>query len=207
MIDTITNILVQFGYAGIFVCMFLETIFPPIPSELVLPFGGYAAFRGELNIFGVIIAGTLGSLAGAGVFYYLGHKLEEARLRRLIARYGKWMGLKERDVEKSQKWFERHGLSAVFFARLLPGMRSLISVPAGLHKIRPLPFFLLSLLGSLAWTMILVFGGYLLGEEYERIAASVKPLSYVVLIITVAALAFFLYRRLVGSAKDDELKK
>lgn len=205
MIEAITNILVQFGYVGIFLCMFIETIFPPIPSEVVLPFAGYAVYQGKLNMVGVIASGTLGSLAGAGVFYYLGRVLKEARLRQLIAKYGKWVGFKERDVEKSQAWFEKHGLTAVFFARLLPGMRSIISIPAGLHKMKPLPFFLLSLLGSLAWTLILVFGGYLLGEEYSRIATQIKPLSYIVLAVLILAVGYFIWKRVIGSTHDDEL--
>lgn len=203
MIDAISQAIAQLGYVGIFLIMFIETIFPPIPSELVLPFAGYAAFRGELSVIGVVTAGTMGSLSGAAVFYMLGRSLKEHKLRSLIARHGKWLGLKEKDVAKSQKWFEKHGLVAVFFARLLPGMRSLISVPAGLHRIKPLPFFLLSLLGSAAWTLILVLGGYVLGDQYELIAEQVKPLSYVVLGVLVFSIVYFLWRRLSGNSEKE----
>jgi membrane protein DedA with SNARE-associated domain len=203
MVDAISHAIAQLGYIGIFLIMFIETIFPPIPSELVLPFAGYAAFRGELSVAGVVIAGTMGSLTGAACFYILGRSLKEHKLQALIARYGKWFGLKERDVAKSQRWFEKHGLVAVFFARLLPGMRSLISVPAGLHRIKPLPFFLLSLLGSAAWTLILVLGGYLLGDQYYLIADQVKPLSYIVLGLLVSGIVYFLWRRLGGYNKKE----
>ncbi|MDQ5944308.1 MAG: hypothetical protein QG658_375 [Patescibacteria group bacterium] len=203
MVDAISHAIAQLGYIGIFLIMFIETIFPPIPSELVLPFAGYAAFRGELSVMGVVIAGTMGSLTGAACFYVLGRSLKEHKLQALIARYGKWFGLKEKDVAKSQKWFEKHGLVAVFFARLLPGMRSLISVPAGLHRIKPLPFFLLSLLGSAAWTLILVLGGYLLEDQYYLIADKVKPLSYIVLGLLVSGIIYFLWRRLGGYNKKE----
>lgn len=203
MIDIISHAIAQLGYVGIFLIMFIETIFPPIPSELVLPFAGYAAFRGELSVVGVVIAGTMGSLSGAAVFYMLGRSLKEHKLRSLIARHGKWVCLKEKDVTKSQKWFEKHGLVAVFFARLLPGMRSLISVPAGLHRIKPLPFFLLSFLGSAAWTLILVLGGYVLGDQYERIAEQVKPLSYIVLGVLLSGIAYFLWRRLSANGRKE----
>ena len=204
MIDAISHTIAQLGYVGIFLIMFIETIFPPIPSELVLPFAGYAAYRGELSVIGVVFAGTMGSLSGAAVFYVLGRSLKEHKLQALVARHGKWLGLKEKDVAKSQKWFEKHGLVAVFFARLLPGMRSLISVPAGLHRIKPLPFFLLSFLGSAAWTLILVLGGYLLGDQYYLIANQVKPLSYLVLGGLICAILYFLWRRL-GNYNKKEL--
>lgn len=203
MIDTISHTIAQFGYLGIFLIMFIETIFPPIPSELVLPFAGYAAYRGELSVAGVVIAGTMGSLAGAGCFYVLGRSLKERTLQELVARYGKWIGLNVKDVAKSQKWFEKHGLVAVFFARLLPGMRSLISVPAGLHRIKPLPFFFLSLLGSAAWTLILVLGGYVLGDQYHLIAQQIKPVSYIVLSAVICGLLYFLWRRLYGYNKKE----
>lgn len=204
MIDSIAHVVAQFGYIGIFIVMFIETIFPPIPSELVLPLAGYSAYQGELNLVGVIIAGTLGSLAGAGCFYILGRSLQEHKLQAFVARHGKWMGLKEKDVAKSQQWFEKHGLVAIFFARLLPGMRSLISVPAGLHRIRPIPFLLLSLLGTATWTILLVLGGYLLGDQYHLIAQHVKPLSYeLALGVLVAGVGFLLWRRLGGSTEKE----
>lgn len=206
MAETVTNIIVDFGYIGIFIVMFLETIFPPLPSELVLPFGGYAAFQGQLNIYGVILAGALGSLAGAGLFYSIGSLLHEKHLHRIVEKYGRYVGLKTKDINRSRSWFDRHGLSAVFFARLLPGMRSLISLPAGMHRLKIIPFLLLSFLGSLVWSAILSFGGYLLGEQYSLIADNIKPLSYVALALVVIGLTFFIYRRVVGSARDKELE-
>ncbi|MFO0954986.1 MAG: DedA family protein [Candidatus Saccharibacteria bacterium] len=205
MTDTITNIVADFGYLGIFLAMFIETIFPPLPSELILPFGGYAAYRGQLNIYGVIVAGALGSLVGAGLFYTIGSALQEHHLLAFVKKYGKYIGLKPKDITRSANWFEKHGLSAVFFARLLPGMRSLISLPAGLHKMKLIPFLLLSFLGALAWSAILSFGGFVLGEQYELIAANIKPLSYLVLVGVLISLGYFIYRRVVGSIEDDDL--
>ncbi len=207
MTNTITNLIADFGYIGIFLCMFVETIFPPLPSELVLPFGGYAAYRGQLNLYGVILAGALGSLMGAGLFYAIGRLLHEKRLLAIVERYGRYVGLKPKDIERSRGWFDRHGLAAVFFARLLPGMRSLISVPAGMHKMKLPAFLMLSFLGTLAWSAILTFGGYLLGEQYDLIASNIKPLSYLVAASIIVGLGFFIYKRVIGSIRDKNLEE
>lgn len=207
MVDLIAHMIAQLGYWGIFVVMFVETIFPPIPSELVLPLAGYSAYRGELNVFGVITAGTLGSLAGAGCFYALGRSLQSHKIEAWVVRYGKWLGLRAKDITKSQQWFTQHGLVAIFFARLLPGMRSLISIPAGVHRIRPLPFFILSLLGTTTWTLLLVWGGYILGNQYHLIAQQIKPLSYIVIMLVTFSLGLLLWRRLGGIKKNKKNTK
>lgn len=191
MFDKIVDIVSGFGYVGVFMLMLLENIFPPIPSELIMPLAGFVAARGELNFAGVIVAGTAGSVIGALPWYYAGAKLGQARMKKLAARWGHWLTLSPEDVDKASGWFERHGKGAVFFGRLIPAVRTLISVPAGIAGMTMSRFLMYSTLGSLIWTALLATAGFLLESQYEKVAEYVDPVSKAVI---VAMVLFYVYR-------------
>ncbi|MFC3230605.1 DedA family protein [Marinibaculum pumilum] len=191
MFDWVTGFLEQSGYGGIAVLMLLENVFPPIPSELIMPFAGYAASRGDLQIVPVILAGTLGTVAGALFWYYVGRWLGLERLQRFADRHGRWLTLSPKEVVRADRWFDRFGIWAVLFGRLLPAIRTLISVPAGLSGMRLLPFLLATTAGSAAWTAFLALLGYFMGSEYQAIETWLNPVSDVVIGLMIA---WYLYR-------------
>nr|AGU11611.1 SNARE associated Golgi protein [uncultured organism] len=191
MFDFITEFMQNSGYLGVFALMALENIFPPIPSELIMPFAGFVAARGDLSVAGVLIAGTAGSVAGALPWYYAGKVYGKERLEQLADKHARWLTVTHGDIEHAMQAFEKHGRKVVLLGRLIPAIRTLISVPAGLAKM-PLPQFLLySTVGSLIWTGILTGAGYLLESQYERVADYVDPVSKAVLI---GLLGWYLYR-------------
>jgi membrane protein DedA with SNARE-associated domain len=189
--DFITEFMQNSGYLGVFALMALENIFPPIPSELIMPFAGFVAARGDLSVAGVLIAGTAGSVAGALPWYYAGKVYGKERLEQLADKHARWLTVTHGDIEHAMEAFEKHGRKVVLLGRLIPAIRTLISVPAGLAKM-PLPQFLLfSTVGSLIWTGILTAAGYLLESQYERVADYVDPVSKAVLI---GLVGWYLYR-------------
>jgi membrane protein DedA with SNARE-associated domain len=165
------------GVFGIALLMFLENVFPPIPSELIMPLAGYTASQGEANIVLVIFAGSIGSLAGGFVWYALGRWVGEERLKRLADRYGRWMTVSRDDIDKADDWFDTHGHKAVLVGRLIPTVRTLISVPAGLSEMPWTRFLLYSGIGTVAWTTLLALAGYALGSQYDRVNQWLDPVS------------------------------
>jgi membrane protein DedA with SNARE-associated domain len=182
MLNWLIETIGALGYVGIALLAFLENIIPPIPSEAIVPAAGYAAARGELTLFGVIVAATLGSLVGALPLFALGYWVGEKRLIALADRYGAWVTVNGADIERSVQWFARHGINAVFLARLVPGVRSLISIPAGITHMKLLPFVIFTAAGSSIWTAVLAVLGYGLGENHEAIKGVLEPISRVVVI-------------------------
>jgi membrane protein DedA with SNARE-associated domain len=191
MFEFITEFLKDSGYFGVFVLMAAENIFPPIPSELIMPFAGFVVARGDLGLAGVLIAGTLGSIAGALPWYYAGKVYGRDRLKKLAARHARWLTVTPEDIEDSLCTFEKHGGKAVLFGRLVPAIRTLISVPAGIAKMPLQKFLLLSSVGSLAWTGLLTAAGFLLEDNYTHVAKYVDPVSKAIL---GSLLAWYLYR-------------
>ena len=191
MFDKIVEIVSAFGYVGVFLLMLLENIFPPIPSELIMPLAGFVAARGDLNFIAVILVGTAGSVVGALPWYYAGAKLGEARMKRFAERWGHWLTLSPEDVDKASEWFDRHGKGAVFFGRLIPAVRTLISVPAGIAGMSMTKFLIYSTLGSLIWTALLALAGYLLESQYEKVSEYMNPISTGVVVLMVL---YYLYR-------------
>jgi membrane protein DedA with SNARE-associated domain len=181
MFDWITGLVERGGYLGIALLMFLENLFPPIPSELIMPLAGFTAARGELNIAMVVLAGTAGSLAGALFWYQAGRWLGSDRLKQLAARHGRWLTLAPADVDRAAALFERHSGKAVVFGRLIPAVRTLISVPAGVTRMPLGRFLACSALGTSAWTAFLAGTGYVLEDSYESVADWVNPVSNVVI--------------------------
>jgi membrane protein DedA with SNARE-associated domain len=191
MVDWITGFISSTGYLGIALLMFAENVFPPIPSELIMPFAGFVAARGELNPVGVLVAGVVGSLLGAVPWYLAGRWLGNERLKRMADRHGRWLTVSRKDLERAEAWFHRYGLVSVVVGRLVPAVRTLISVPAGITRMHPIPFFACSAVGTLVWTGLLVGSGYLLESHYERVAEWIDPFSKLVL---AAIVATYLYR-------------
>lgn len=186
MIDWITTLIDDSGPLGVALLMFLENVFPPIPSELIMPLAGFNAAMGRMSLVAVIIAGTLGSLAGALVWYWVGRFIGAERIRHVAARHGRWITVSPRDVDAAQAWFDRHGTKAVLLGRLVPAVRTLISIPAGLAHMPLLPFIIWSAIGSLFWTTFLTLSGYFLRDAYEKVEVWVDPLSTVVVVVVVA---------------------
>lgn len=198
--DWVLAIMAKFGYFGIVFAMFAENVFPPIPSEVIMPAAGFAASNGDLNLILVILAGTLGAVLGALPLYYLGRIFDEERLIAFTEKYGKYVFVKPNDIKATNAWFDKHGKKAVFFGRMVPGIRSFISIPAGMNKM-PMPSFLiLSTLGASIWTTALAFAGYYLGKNYEIIESTLAPYSKGIgIVIVIIIIGWFIKRRFSDS--------
>lgn len=191
LLDWISGFIASGGYGAVAALTFAENLFPPIPSELILPLAGFTAARGDLSLVGVVVAGSIGSLAGALLYYGLGVWVGAGRLRRWSHRYGRWLTVEPREFDRALGWFRRWGGWAVGLGRLVPAVRTLISIPAGLSGM-PLPRFLLaSALGTGAWTTALSLVGFLLEDRYEAVAAWTDPVSKGVV---AALVVWYLYR-------------
>ena len=190
--DWIVALMGRLGSPGAGLLVALESIFPPIPSELILPLAGFAASRGDLHLAAAIVWTTLGSLVGALVLYLLGARLGEERLRRAARTIPL---VRESDIDRVDRWFDRHGGKAVFFGRMVPGVRSLISIPAGVGRM-PVPrFVLLTTAGSLLWNSALVLAGYALGSRWEVVQTWVGRFQEVVIVLAVLLLVVVVVRR------------
>ncbi|ACO47189.1 DedA family protein [Deinococcus deserti] len=201
MAEWVQNLMDSMGYLGILLLMVIENVFPPIPSELIMPSAGFAASRGDMNLALVVLMGTLGSVLGTLPLYYLGRAFGEERLVAWADKYGKWLTLSGKDIRKADDWFDRHGTKAVLFGRMVPGIRSLLSLPAGMSEM-PLPKFLIySAIGSAMWASVLAGAGYMLGENYDKVEHYVAPVSKIVLgVLIVAAAVWFMRRKRSQSA-------
>ncbi|WP_333282012.1 MULTISPECIES: DedA family protein [unclassified Microcoleus] len=173
------------SYLGIGLLMFLENLFPPIPSELIMPLAGFTASKGDMDLTLAIAAGTIGTILGALPWYYAGKLLSEERLKHLADKYGKWITVSGADIDKANRWFNRHGNKAVFLCRLVPGVRTLISLPAGINNMPLIPFLLYSTGGTIIWVSFLTFAGYKLAENYALIDDYLAPVSKIVVVIIV----------------------
>ena len=194
MFDWIVSLVTGGGLFSIALLMLIENVFPPIPSELVMPLGGFAAARGDLSLVGVIIAGTVGSVLGAALWYWIGLKVGEDRLKRFADRHGRLLTIDAATIETASGWFRRNGWAAVFFGRMIPGVRTFISVPAGVAGMPLLPFLAYTTVGSALWTALLAVAGYLLESQYERVAGWVDPVSWVVVAAIVGGYVWRLIR-------------
>ena len=191
MLENVTELVDGGSYLVIALLMFAENIFPPIPSELIMPLAGFSAASGDLHLIGVIVAGTAGSVVGAAFWYLVGRWVSVERLRRFAAEHGRWLNISPEEVDKVDDWFDSHGGKAVLLGRLLPGIRTLISVPAGLTGMSVPRFMVYSTSGTAIWTAFLATAGYLLGEQYDRVASWVNPVGTAVI---AAIVLTYLYR-------------
>jgi len=165
------------GYGAILLAMFLENLIPPIPSELIMPLGGFYVSQGQLDFFPVVLAGLIGTVIGAMPWYGIGRLVNEERLEKWLKNNGRWIGINPQELARSRKWFNRYGVSLVFWGRLVPGIRTLISVPAGVELMPIPPFLIWTTAGSLIWTLFLTITGFVLGDNYGNIEKWMSPFS------------------------------
>jgi membrane protein DedA with SNARE-associated domain len=194
----IEQIMTTLGYPGIALIMLAENLFPPIPSELVMPLAGFLIAGGTFNFAGAITAGTLGSVLGAVCLYYIGMLAGESLVRPFIRNYGRWILLSEEDLDKTLEVFKRHGDVMVFTGRVIPIIRSLISLPAGMNRMPFLRFLLLTTLGSAIWTTLLTVAGYILGANWEAVVGFISQYQKLVLAVIVIGVIYFVVRRVLA---------
>jgi membrane protein DedA with SNARE-associated domain len=197
LVDWVISVVESLGYWGVAALVALENLFPPIPSEVVLPLAGFVAVEGEASLVGMVLAATIGSMVGAYALYGIAAAIGPVRLRSFVMRYGKWFGLDEGDLDKSEEWFDRRASMAVLVCRCIPLMRSLISIPAGLRRMPLLPFSIYTLLGSLVWNVLLIGAGYLLGERWQQVEEPMALFQKLVLVVIGVGIAWFVWRRIV----------
>ena len=184
MTGWIADLIEAFGALGVAFLMVLENLFPPIPSELILPFAGFLVGRGEIGFLPALIASTAGSLSGALILYALGRW----EGRNLILRYGRYLRVKEADLDRAEGWFDKYDEWVVLFGRMVPGVRSVVSIPAGMLRTPFLRFVLLTTAGSAAWNTLLLGAGWYLGENWQQIEGFMGSLSNFVLVLVAVAL-------------------
>lgn len=180
MEEWIMQFMEQFGYFGIFMLITLENIFPPIPSEVILTFGGFMTTQTDMGVLGVVTVSTAGSVFGAIILYGIGMLLDVSRLEGIVEKYGHILRLKKKDIHKADEWFDKYGVWTVFFCRFIPVIRSLISLPAGMSGMNFVTFLLLTALGTLIWNVVLVSIGAAVGDSWETIADYMDIYSNVV---------------------------
>jgi membrane protein DedA with SNARE-associated domain len=193
--DWISNTMNTLGYWGIGFLMFMENLFPPIPSELIMPLAGFTVAQGKMNFQYAVLAGVVGTILGTLLWYYAGFWIGEKRIAELADRYGRWIGVSGSDIDKANRWFYCHGTKAVLLGRLVPGVRTLISLPAGLSRMRLAPFLFYSTVGTAIWTTALTYAGYVLGDHYELVDEYLAPVSKIVAALIVIAFAVWVVRR------------
>lgn len=181
--DWIVRLIEQSGYLGIAFLMFLETLFPPIPSEVIMPVAGISVERGRLGLAGVIAAGTAGAMLGNVIWYLAARALGHDRLKPFVRRYGKWITISWPDVQRAHDWFDRNGVAFVLTGRLVPTVRSLVSIPAGLLDMRFRNFVVASIIGTAVWTAFLTMVGVKLKEHFADIDQIIGPISTAVLVL------------------------
>lgn len=194
MMDWVTDTVTRAGLTGVFLLMLAENLFPPIPSELIMPLAGFSAARGQLSLLGVIVAGVAGTLLGNVFWFELARAFGATRTIGLAVRFGGWLGITAEDLEKAQQALRRHGPWAVFLGRMMPGIRTIISIPAGLIEMPRLTFYGLTTLGSTIWVGGLAAVGYLLEERFSAVEEYVGPFSKVFLGLFVLAFLWPLAR-------------
>lgn len=189
------DVIESLGYSGVAMLIVLENVFPPIPSEAILPLAGFLAGQGRMWLPGVILAATVGAVLGALILYGVGAWFGDERVRWLVRRYGRWLGVQERDLDKANGWFDRHGGKAVMICRLVPIVRSLVSIPAGLRRMPLARFVLYTGLGSGLWNSILILCGWWLGDNWEDVGQYVDYLEYPVILAVIGGAIWFIWKR------------
>lgn len=187
----VQDVIERLGAVGVALLVILENVFPPIPSEIVLPFAGFVARRGDGSVVVMVFAATVGAVAGALILYGIAALIGPDRLGAFIARFGRWFGVKPADLARAEQWFDRHALAAVLLGRCVPLIRSVVSVPAGFRRMRLAPFLLYTALGSLVWNTALIGAGAILGDQWERVQPYVAVLQWVVVAAILVLLARF----------------
>jgi membrane protein DedA with SNARE-associated domain len=180
MTKWIMDLIAATGYFGIVLLMIVENVFPPIPSEYIMPLAGFMVSKDEFTLVGIIAAGTLGSVLGAVPLYYLGNYVGEEGMKNFAEKYCRWLTISPDDIERANGWFDKYGVFAVLFCRLIPGLRSLISVPAGINGMNIFTFLFFTAIGTAVWTSILAYAGYYLGSNFRQIEGYLDIITYIV---------------------------
>ena len=192
------DVIEQFGYVGVALLVVVENVFPPIPSEIVLPFAGFVAQRGGESVVIMILAATVGSVGGALIMYWIAAVIGDERLHAFTRKFGKWVQIREVDLTRAEEWFDRHATSAVLLGRCVPLIRSVVSIPAGIRRMKLVPYIAYTFAGSLVWNILLIGAGALLGDNWERVGSYVGVFQWVVIALVIAVIARFtfgVYRR------------
>lgn len=205
MNDTIMGLINMYGYFGIFFLIFIENVFPPIPSEVILLFGGSLAVASGLNVPGTIISATLGSLLGALMLYYIGYRFNAEKLKKIFSgKIGKVTRIKPEYVDISEKWFVKYQNKAVLLCRCVPLVRSFISLPAGFSKMKMPVFIILTVIGSSVWNTVLVLVGVALGETWSKALPYFESYSHIALAVLAAAAALFVVYHLIRKKRKNK---
>jgi len=211
----VQDVITQFGYLGVALLVVIENVFPPIPSEIVLPFAGFVAQQGasavnatagsaqsDTTVIGMMIAATVGSVVGALVLYFVSAAIGPERLRAFVARFGKWFGVKSSDLVRAEEWFDRRSVAAVLVGRCVPLIRSIVSIPAGFRRMKLTSFVVLTAIGSAVWNIALIGAGAVLGDQWERVGEYVGVFQWLV----IAAVLLLLVRFVVSRLKNRRRK-
>ena len=194
----VQDVIEQLGYVGVALLVVAENVFPPIPSEIVLPFAGFVAQRGSESVVIMILAATIGSVVGALIMYWIAAVIGDERLHAFTRKFGKWVQIREVDLTRAEEWFDRHATSAVLIGRCVPLIRSVVSIPAGFRRMKLVPYIAYTFIGSLVWNILLIGAGALLGENWERVGSYVGVFQWVVIALVMVAImrfAYGMYRR------------
>ena len=192
----VQDVIERLGAIGVALLVILENVFPPIPSEIVLPFAGFVAQRGDGSVVVMIVAATVGAVVGALILYYVAAFIGPARLSAFITRFGKWFGVKPADLARAEQWFDRHAIAAVLLGRCVPLIRSVVSVPAGFRRMPLVSFVVYTALGSAVWNTALIGAGAALGNQWENVEPYVAILQWAVIVVIVLLLVSFIVRKL-----------
>ena len=192
MENFIIEVMNSYGYIGIFFLIMLENVFPPIPSEVILTFGGFMTISSNMNIVGVVVASTLGSVLGACILYSIGKLLNKEKLIKIVkSKYWKLLRVKQKDIESADNWFDKKGNITVFFCRFVPIVRSLISIPAGMSDMPILKFIIYTICGSVIWNATLIYVGAFAGDKKDIILNVIDKASYLILFILIIIFIVF----------------
>ena len=193
--DWVTDVIDSLGYLGVALLVALENVFPPIPSEIVLPFAGFVASDGDANLIGMIVAATIGSLVGALILYGVSAWVGPDRVGQFVIRYGRWLRLTTDDVVKAERWFDRYSNRAVLVCRCIPLIRSLISIPAGFRRMPLGQFVVYTTIGSAIWNSALIGAGYLLRSSWHDVEPVLSWFQYIVVAVIAVAIGWFVWSR------------
>ncbi|MEI8024245.1 MAG: DedA family protein [Actinobacteria bacterium] len=199
----VQDVINQFGYFGVALLVIIENVFPPIPSEIVLPFAGFVAQQGagaaqsDTSVIGMMIAATVGSVVGALILYFVSAAIGPDRLRAFVEKFGKWFGVKPADLLRAEAWFDRRSSLAVLVGRCVPLIRSIVSIPAGFRRMKLSSFVVLTALGSAVWNIALIGAGAVLKDQWDRVGDYVGVFQWVVIL----AIVVFVVRFVISLVK------
>ena len=206
----VQDVINQFGYFGVALLVVIENIFPPIPSEIVLPFAGFVAQQGsagvaqsDTSVIGMMIAATIGSVVGALILYVISSAIGPERLRAFVQRFGRWFGVKQTDLLRAEAWFDRRSFVAVLVGRCVPLIRSIVSIPAGFRRMKLTSFILLTAVGSAVWNIALIGAGAILGDQWERVGEYVGVFQWLVIAAILLLLVWFVYSKLQNRCRQN----